>query len=272
MLLLVGVLAALLGGAALGPGQVVDAAMVDGTSLLMQMIWAFHGQGQWADGRETNLLDGGAPYYDTYTCADGRHVAVGALEPQFYAQLLDGLGLDPAALPDRDDRAAWPTLRARITEAFSAHTRDHWVDGVRRHRCLRDAGAGARRGRRRSACRCPGHRRRSRRRSAGRPGTPVLADPGDAARATRRTGERRLRAGRLGLRRPASDERKRRWQSQTLPTPLSLDRRCPAAALMRLGGRCGQADGASSASRFRVRFGSTGMPGPVVVETVTFLR
>ena len=133
MLLLVGVLAALWDVQRSGLGQVVDAAMVDGTSLLMQMIWAFHGRGQWADGRETNLLDGGAPYYDTYTCADGRHVAVGALEPQFYAQLLDGLGLDPAALPDRDDRAAWPTLRARITEAFSAHTRDHWVtvfDGI----------------------------------------------------------------------------------------------------------------------------------------------
>jgi alpha-methylacyl-CoA racemase len=127
MLLLVGVLAALWEAQRSGRGQVVDAAMVDGASLLMQMIWAFHGQGRWADEREVNLLDGGTPYYDTYTCADGRHVAIGPLEPRFYAQLLDGLGLDPATLPDRYDRANRSALRARFVEAFAARTRDEWV-------------------------------------------------------------------------------------------------------------------------------------------------
>jgi len=127
MLLLVGVLAALLEARSSGRGQVVDAAMVDGTSLLMQMTWAFLGQGHWADEREANLLDGGAPYYDTYTCADGRHVAVGPLEPRFYAQLLDGLGLDAATLPPQDDVAGWPQLRARFCEVFATRTRDEWV-------------------------------------------------------------------------------------------------------------------------------------------------
>ena len=127
MLLLVGVLAALLEARSSGRGQVVDAAMVDGTSLLMQMTWAFLGQGHWADEREANLLDGGAPYYDTYTCADGRHVAVGPLEPRFYAQLLDGLGLDAATLPPQDDVAGWPQLRARFREVLATRTRDEWV-------------------------------------------------------------------------------------------------------------------------------------------------
>jgi len=127
MLLLVGVLAALLEARASGRGQVVDAAMVDGASLLMQMTWALHGQGQWADARETNLLDGGTPYYDTYTCADGRYVAVGPLEPRFYAQLLDGLGLDPATLPAQHDVSGYPVLRERFTAAFATRTRDEWV-------------------------------------------------------------------------------------------------------------------------------------------------
>jgi alpha-methylacyl-CoA racemase len=127
MLLLVGVLAALWEARSSGRGQVVDAAMVDGASLLMQMTWAFYGQGEWADTRGVNLLDGGVPYYDTYACADGRHVAVGPLEPRFYAQLLAGLGLDPADLPAQDDPAGFPTLRARFTDAFATRTRDEWV-------------------------------------------------------------------------------------------------------------------------------------------------
>jgi alpha-methylacyl-CoA racemase len=127
MLLLVGVLAALWEARSSGRGQVVDAAMVDGASLLMQMTWAFYGQGEWTDTRGVNLLDGGVPYYDTYACADGRHVAVGPLEPRFYAQLLAGLGLDPADLPAQDDPAGFPTLRARFTDAFATRTRDEWV-------------------------------------------------------------------------------------------------------------------------------------------------
>ncbi|WP_219412794.1 CaiB/BaiF CoA transferase family protein [Pseudonocardia nigra] len=128
MLLVLGVLAALWEAQRSGEGQVVDAAMVDGASLLMQMVWGMRGHRAWADSRESNLLDGHAPYYDTYTCSDGRHVAVGALEPQFYAALLTGLGLDPADLPQQYDRAGWPTLRSRFTEAFAGRTRDKWAE------------------------------------------------------------------------------------------------------------------------------------------------
>jgi alpha-methylacyl-CoA racemase len=93
----------------------------------MQMMWGFRAMGMWSDERGTNMLDTGAPYYDTYTCSDGRHVAVGAIEPQFYALLLQGLGLDPAELPAQNDAARWPELRAAFTEAFAAQDRDHWA-------------------------------------------------------------------------------------------------------------------------------------------------
>ncbi|SRX94040.1 putative alpha-methylacyl-CoA racemase Mcr (2-methylacyl-CoA racemase) (2-arylpropionyl-CoA epimerase) [Mycobacterium tuberculosis H37Rv] [Mycobacterium shimoidei] len=127
MFLLVGVLAALWERQTSGKGQVVDAAMIDGSSMLVQMMWAMRGMGMWTDERGTNMLDGGAPYYDTYECADGRYVAVGAIEPQFYAAMLAGLGLDPADLPAQNDRARWPELRARFTEVFASRDRDHWA-------------------------------------------------------------------------------------------------------------------------------------------------
>ena len=133
MLLLVGVLAALHERERSGAGQVVDAAMVDGVALLSQMLWSLRGAGMWADGLQRNLLDGAAPFYDTYACADGRHVAVGALEPQFYARLLDGLGLDAAALPPQLDSAGWPELRRAIGGALLTRSRDEWTaafDGV----------------------------------------------------------------------------------------------------------------------------------------------
>ncbi|KMS83517.1 carnitine dehydratase, partial [Streptomyces regensis] len=128
MFLLAGVLAALWERERSGRGQVVDAAMVDGTSALLQFIWALRGQGVWSDERGTNLLDGGAPFYDTYVCQDGGHVAVGALEPEFYRALLDGLGLDPADLPDQMDRSGWPALRVRFTREFLSRTRDEWAE------------------------------------------------------------------------------------------------------------------------------------------------
>jgi alpha-methylacyl-CoA racemase len=128
MLLVVGVLAALWEAQRSGQGQVVDAAMVDGSSLLVQMVWGLRGQGLWADARESNLLDGHAPFYDTYTCADGRHVAVGAIEGQFYAALLAGLGLDGEELPHQHDPSGWPTLRARFTEVFATRSRDEWAE------------------------------------------------------------------------------------------------------------------------------------------------
>src|ERR1700694_3207165 len=99
MFLLVGILAALWERQISGKGQVVDAAMIDGSSVLSQMVWGMRANGLWTDERGTNMLDGGAPYYDTYTCADGRYVAVGPLEPQFYAELLAGLDLADAELP-----------------------------------------------------------------------------------------------------------------------------------------------------------------------------
>ncbi|HEY6279095.1 MAG TPA: CaiB/BaiF CoA-transferase family protein [Streptosporangiaceae bacterium] len=127
MLLAVGVLAALLERERSGLGQVVDAAMVDGSALLASFLYGLRAAGAWQDERGTNLLDGGAPFYDTYRTADGRHMAVGALEPKFYAELLARLGLDPAGLPDQYDRSGWPQLRARLAEAFAGRTQAEWV-------------------------------------------------------------------------------------------------------------------------------------------------
>src|ERR1700757_1309191 len=127
MFLLVGILPPLWERQRAGKGQVVDAAMVDGSSVLILMMWQMRASGMWTDERGTNMLDGGAPYYDTYECADGRYVAVGAIEPQFYAAMLAGLGLDAANLPPQDDTARWPELRAVLTDAFAAHDRDHWT-------------------------------------------------------------------------------------------------------------------------------------------------
>jgi alpha-methylacyl-CoA racemase len=127
MLLVMGVLAALWERERSGTGQVVDAAMVDGVSALAQMFWSWRARGLWTDQRGANLLDSGVPYYDTYACSDGRYVAVGALEPQFYAALLDGLGLADADLPERSDPAGWPVLRQRFTEVFASRSRDEWV-------------------------------------------------------------------------------------------------------------------------------------------------
>ena len=127
MFLLVGILSALWERQTSGKGQVVDAAMIDGSSVLAQMMWGFRADGMWSDERGVNMLDSGAPYYDTYTCADGRHIAVGAIEPQFYAEMINGLGLDGEDLPAQNDMARWPELRARLTEAFASKDRDHWA-------------------------------------------------------------------------------------------------------------------------------------------------
>jgi alpha-methylacyl-CoA racemase len=127
MLLALGILAALVERSVSGQGQVVDAAMVDGSALLTSFLYGMRAIGAWRDERGANLLDGGAPFYDTYETADGGYVAVGALEPQFYAALLDGLGLAGAGLPAQHDRAGWPELRRRFTEAFASRTRDEWA-------------------------------------------------------------------------------------------------------------------------------------------------
>jgi alpha-methylacyl-CoA racemase len=127
MLLAVGVLSAVLSAQRTGVGQVVDAAMVDGVALLMAPFFMALRSGYFTNERGTNMLDSGAPYYDSYACADGRWVAVGALEPQFFAALLAGLGIDPAEVGAQNDPANWPGLRARFTAAFATRTRDEWV-------------------------------------------------------------------------------------------------------------------------------------------------
>jgi alpha-methylacyl-CoA racemase len=127
MLLAVGVLAALLEREKSGKGQVIDAAMVDGSALLAAFLHGLRAAGAWQDERGTNVLDGGAPFYDTYLTADGRYLAVGALEPKFYAELLQRLGLDGAGLPEQYDRSGWPTVRARFSEVFAGRTRAEWM-------------------------------------------------------------------------------------------------------------------------------------------------
>jgi alpha-methylacyl-CoA racemase len=125
--LALGAVAALVHARATGEGQVVDAAIVDGTAVLTAMIHGMLASGTWIDRRGRNLLDTGAPFYDVYRCADGQFVAVGALEEQFYAALLDGLGLSgDESLPDRTDPRQWAALRARFTEVFETRTRAEW--------------------------------------------------------------------------------------------------------------------------------------------------
>lgn len=127
MLLALGICAALVEARAGGRGQVVDAAMIDGVTSLMTPLFGQLAAGQWRDARGANALDGGAPWYGVYETADGRHVAVGAVEPQFYAALLRGLGLDEAELAPRADRARWPATRRRFAAIFRTRTRDDWV-------------------------------------------------------------------------------------------------------------------------------------------------
>lgn len=125
--LAVGVLAALLHVRAGGRGQVIDAAITDGTASIMSMIYALQSARQWSDGRCSNLLDGGAPYYDTYACADGLWISIGALEPQFYELLLERTGLSKALFASREP-ASWPALRQALTQRFASKTRAEWCE------------------------------------------------------------------------------------------------------------------------------------------------
>lgn len=122
-----GLLAAVHEARGSGQGQVVDCAMVDGVSSLLTVFHAFRQLGQLDPRRGANVLDGGAPYYGCYATRDGKYVAVGAIEARFYDQMLSVLGLDPATLPDRNDRAHWPGLRARFEAIFATRTRDEWA-------------------------------------------------------------------------------------------------------------------------------------------------
>jgi alpha-methylacyl-CoA racemase len=128
MLVMVGIVAALFEREISGRGQVIDAAMVDGVSMLSQMAWTMKAVGSLRDERESFLLDGGAPFYRTYETADGQYVAVGAIEPQFYAALLAGLGLDAEALPQQMDRESFPAMHELFAERFASRTRDEWAE------------------------------------------------------------------------------------------------------------------------------------------------
>ncbi len=128
MFLLFGILAAVIERGISGKGQVVDAAMVDGVPAMMGLIHGMLGKGTWGEGRADNWLDGAAPFYCCYTCSDGRFVAVGALEPQFYAILLDKLGLPADYLASQNAKATWPKRRAEFATIFRTKPRDHWAD------------------------------------------------------------------------------------------------------------------------------------------------
>lgn len=110
-----------------GQGDVIDAAICDGTASLMAMTYSFRAMGSWRDARASNLLDGGAPWYGVYECADGRWITIGALEPKFWDELLHRLGLTPAEMGDRADRTTWPAMKERFTALFKSQSRDHWT-------------------------------------------------------------------------------------------------------------------------------------------------
>lgn len=124
--LAIGVLAGLVERDRSGQGQVVDAAMVDGAASQTAFLHGLLHIGGWRDERGANLLDGAAPFYTTYTCADGRYLAVGAIEPQFFAALCEGLEVDPADFPQHD-QASWPAQQARFAEIIATRTRDEWA-------------------------------------------------------------------------------------------------------------------------------------------------
>lgn len=129
MLLAFGMVCALLEAQRSGKGQVVDAAMTDGAALLMAMMYGFHAGGMWKTDKGTNLLDGGAHFYDTYETADGKYVAVGAIEPKFYNEMLARAGLDEVPeFKAQMNQRQWPALKARLAEAIRRKSRDEWTE------------------------------------------------------------------------------------------------------------------------------------------------
>lgn len=123
-----GIMAALLERASSGQGQVLDVAMVDGASLYTSFMRGMHAHGLWSEEPGTNALDGAAAFYDTYVCSDGRYVAVGCVEPQFFGELVRLLGLDAEELPSQNDPHGWVVWRHKIAEALRARPRDEWAD------------------------------------------------------------------------------------------------------------------------------------------------
>jgi alpha-methylacyl-CoA racemase len=131
MFMAFGVVCGILEARGSGQGQVLDVAMVDGSAILMTMMWGLKQIGFWNEELGVNVLDTGAPFYDTYETADGKFVALGSLEPQFYAELMQRLGLADDGLPAQMDRTGWDTLRERFTKMFKSKTRDEWDDILR---------------------------------------------------------------------------------------------------------------------------------------------
>jgi alpha-methylacyl-CoA racemase len=123
-----GLLAGVIHARATGQGQVIDCAMSDGAASLMAMFYGFKAAGAWSGTRRTNLLDGGAHFYDTYRCADGEWIALGSIEPQFYALLLEKTGISDPAFKAQMDRAQWPALREKLAAVIAEKTRDEWCD------------------------------------------------------------------------------------------------------------------------------------------------
>jgi alpha-methylacyl-CoA racemase len=121
-----GLLAGVIHARASGQGQVIDCAMTDGAASLMAMFYGFKAAGMWRDGRRGNLLDGGAHFYDTYQCADGRWISIGSIEPQFYALLLEKTGITDPEFKSQMNRDSWPSLREKLAKVIAAKTRDEW--------------------------------------------------------------------------------------------------------------------------------------------------
>lgn len=121
-----GLLAGVIHARATGQGQVIDCAMSDGAASLMAMFYGFKGAGAWKDERRSNLLDGGAHFYDTYQCADGKWISIGSIEPQFYALLLEKTGITDPEFKNQMDRDAWPSLKAKLAEVLATKTQAEW--------------------------------------------------------------------------------------------------------------------------------------------------
>ena len=202
--LAMGLLAALHERTQSGRGQVVDAAMVDGAASLASIFYGMTASGRWSNQRGDNLLDGGAPFYDTYETADGKYVSIGALEPKFFAEMAERIGLDARFIKGQHDRKLWPEMRAEMTRLAARQDARTVVPAARRQRRLLRAGAQHRGGA--AAPACPGaaglHRRG--RRGAARPGAALRPqharsrEPGAGHRCAHRRGAGR---GRLQRRR-----------------------------------------------------------------------
>ncbi len=121
-----GLLAAVISARQTGQGQVIDCAMSDGAASLMAMFYGFKGAGIWKDERRANMLDGGAHFYDTYQCADGKWISIGSIEPQFYALLLEKTGITDPEFQNQMDRASWPSLRAKLADVLKRKTQAEW--------------------------------------------------------------------------------------------------------------------------------------------------